>query len=145
MKINKDIISAYILISNFMKINQDIMSTYILISNFMKINQDIMSTYILISNFMKINKDIISTYILISNFMKIKFLKVDGRDPQNREKLFLLGGDRVGGKGVCGRLMSPAQETPAQRGRVNRYEISMENMRSINPDFRQMYTSRKLN
>ena len=29
-----------------MKINQDIMSTYILLSNFMKINQDIISTYI---------------------------------------------------------------------------------------------------
>ena len=28
-----------------MKINQDIMSTYILLSNFMKINQDIISTY----------------------------------------------------------------------------------------------------
>ena len=42
-----------------MKINHDIMSTYILLSNFMKINQDIISTYILISNFMKINRDII--------------------------------------------------------------------------------------
>ena len=31
-----------------MKTNQDIMSTYILLSNFMKINQDIISTYILI-------------------------------------------------------------------------------------------------
>ena len=31
-----------------MKINHDIMSTYILLSNFMKINQDIISTYILI-------------------------------------------------------------------------------------------------
>ena len=56
------------------------------------------------------------------------------------ETFFVGGGDRVGGKGVCGRLMSPVQ-----RGRVNRYEISMENMWSINPDFRQMYTSRKLN
>jgi hypothetical protein len=45
----------------FMKINQDIMSTYILLSNFMKINQDIISTYILISNVMKINQDIIVT------------------------------------------------------------------------------------
>ena len=41
----------------------------------------------------------------------------------------MLGGDRAGGKDVCGRLMSPAQETqsmreiPAQRGRVNRYAI----------------------
>ena len=31
-----------------MKLNQDIMSTYMLLSNFMKINQDIISTYILI-------------------------------------------------------------------------------------------------
>jgi hypothetical protein len=29
----------------------------------------------------------------------------------NWEKTFLLGGDRAGGKGVCGRLMSPVQET----------------------------------
>jgi hypothetical protein len=29
--------------------------------------------------------------------------------------IFLLGGDRVGGKGVCGRLMSPAQETQSMR------------------------------
>jgi hypothetical protein len=47
-----------------MKINQDIISTYILISNFMKINQDIISTYILISNFMKINQDIIVTLVM---------------------------------------------------------------------------------
>jgi hypothetical protein len=26
-----------------------------------------------------------------------------------------LGGDRVGGKGVCGRLMSPAHETQSMR------------------------------
>ena len=45
--------------SIFMKINKDIMSTYILLSYFMKINQDIISTYILKSNFMKINQDII--------------------------------------------------------------------------------------
>ena len=43
--------------------------------------------------------------------------------------IFLLGGDRAGGKGVWGRLMSSAhegdkaltRETPAKRGRVNRY------------------------
>ena len=41
---------------------------------------------------------------------------------------FFVGGDRAGGKGVCRRLMSPAQETqsmreiPTQRG-VNRYAI----------------------
>jgi hypothetical protein len=28
---------------------------------------------------------------------------------------FLLGGDRAGGKGVCGRLMSPVQETQFMR------------------------------
>ena len=38
-----------------------------------------------------------------------------------------MGGDRAGGKGASGRLMSPAQETqsmretPTKRGRVNRY------------------------
>ena len=60
-------------------------------------------------------------FIVLDFFHGRKILKVDGRDPQNWEKKFLLGGDRAGGKGVCGRLMSPAQETPAQRGRVNRY------------------------
>ena len=39
----------------------------------------------------------------------------DGRDPQNREKNLLLGGDRAGGKGVCGRLMSLAQETQSMQ------------------------------
>jgi hypothetical protein len=29
--------------------------------------------------------------------------------------IFLLGGDRAGRKGVCGRLMSPAQETQSMR------------------------------
>jgi hypothetical protein len=29
--------------------------------------------------------------------------------------IFLLGGDRAGGKGVCGRLMSPAHETQSMR------------------------------
>jgi hypothetical protein len=29
--------------------------------------------------------------------------------------IFLLKGDRVGGKGVCGRLMSPAHETQTMR------------------------------
>jgi hypothetical protein len=28
---------------------------------------------------------------------------------------FFVGGDRAGGKGVCGRLMSPAQETQSMR------------------------------
>jgi hypothetical protein len=43
----------------------------------------------------------------------------------------LLGGDRAEGKGVCGRLMSPAYETqsmrenPAKKGRVNRYVIGL--------------------
>ena len=42
---------------------------------------------------------------------------------------FFVGGDHVGGKDVCRRLMSPAQETqsmreiPAQGGMVNRYAI----------------------
>jgi hypothetical protein len=30
-------------------------------------------------------------------------------------KKILLGGDRAGGKGVCGRFMSPAQETHSMR------------------------------
>ena len=47
-----------------MKINQDIMSTYILLSNFMKINQNIISTYISISNFLKLNQDIIVTLVM---------------------------------------------------------------------------------
>jgi hypothetical protein len=40
--------------------------------------------------------------------------------------IFLLGGDRAGGKGVCGRLMSPVQETQSMgeirllRGRLPR-------------------------
>ena len=47
-----------------------------------------------------------------------KILKVDrreGRNPQNREKFFLLGRDCAGGKGVCGRLISPVQETQSMR------------------------------
>jgi hypothetical protein len=32
-----------------------------------------------------------------------------------RYLIFLLGGDRAGGKGVCGRLMSPVQETQSMR------------------------------
>jgi hypothetical protein len=54
-------------------------------------------------------------FIVLDFFHGRKILKVDGRDPQNRENNFLLGGDRVGGKGVCGRLMSPAQETQSMR------------------------------
>jgi hypothetical protein len=53
-------------------------------------------------------------FIVLDFFHERKILKVDGRDPQNREKN-LLGGDRVGGKGVCGRLMSPVQETQSMR------------------------------
>ena len=48
-----------------MNINQDIMSSYILISNFMKVNKDIICTHILISNFMKINQDIVVTSVMI--------------------------------------------------------------------------------
>ena len=54
-----------------MKINHDIMSTYILLSNFMKI-----STYILISNFMKINQDIIVTYWTLTGFPYIPFVSL---------------------------------------------------------------------
>jgi hypothetical protein len=46
-------------------------------------------------------------------------LKVDGRDPQNREKKILLGGEEkvyVGDKALM-------RESPAQRGRSNRYEM----------------------
>ena len=64
-------------------------------------------------------------FIVLDFFHGRKILKVDGRDPQNREKN-LLGGDRVGGKGVCGRLMSPAHENQSMqeirllRGRLPR-------------------------
>jgi hypothetical protein len=67
-------------------------------------------------------------FIVLDFFHGRKILKADGRDSQNRENIILSGGDRAGGKGVCGRLMSPAQETqsmretPVQRGRVNRYD-----------------------
>jgi hypothetical protein len=57
-------------------------------------------------------------FIVLDFFHRRKILKVDGRDgrdPQNREKNLLLGGDRAGGKGVCGRLMSPAQETQSMQ------------------------------
>ena len=57
-------------------------------------------------------------FIVLDFFHGRKILKVDGRDgrdPQNRENIFLLGRDRAGGKGVCGRLMSPAQETQSMR------------------------------
>jgi hypothetical protein len=50
---------------------------------------------------------------------------------------FLLGGDRAGGKGMCGRFMSPALETQSMREirllcgrlsrarwRVNRYDLN---------------------
>ena len=40
---------------------------------------------------------------------------------EESKQFFLLGRDRAGGKGVCGRFMSPAREIPVQRGRVNRY------------------------
>jgi hypothetical protein len=46
----------------------------------------------------------------------------------SRVKNFCWGEDRAGGKGVCGRLMSPAQETQSMqeirllRGRVNMYD-----------------------
>ena len=59
-----------------MKINHDIMSTYILLSNFMKINQDIISTYILIYNFMKLNQDIIVTYWTLTGFPYIPFVSL---------------------------------------------------------------------
>ena len=57
-------------------------------------------------------------FIVLYFFRGWNILKVDrrdGRDPQNRENIFLLGGDRVGGKGVCRRLMSPMQETQSMR------------------------------
>ena len=55
-------------------------------------------------------------FIVPDFFHGQKILKVDGRrDPENRENNFLLGGDRAGGKGVCGRLMSPTQETQSMR------------------------------
>ncbi len=54
-------------------------------------------------------------FIVLDFFHGRKILKVNGRDPQNREKILLLGGDRAGGKGVCGRLMSPTQETQSMR------------------------------
>ena len=48
-------------------------------------------------------------YCTLFFFHGRKILKVDGRDPQNRENKFLLGGRS------CGRLMSPAQETQSMR------------------------------
>jgi hypothetical protein len=62
-------------------------------------------------------------------------LKVDGRDPQNREKIFLLEGGGSCRRKRCVREINVsragdpvhagdkalARETPAQRGRVNRY------------------------
>ena len=73
-------------------------------------------------------------FIVLDFFHGRKILKVDrrdGRDPQNREKIFVLGGDRAGGKGVINvsRAGDPVhagdkalmRETPTQRGRVNRY------------------------
>jgi hypothetical protein len=47
-------------------------------------------------------------FIVLDFFHGRKILKVDrrdGRDPQNRENIFLLGGR------LCGKLMSPVQET----------------------------------
>jgi hypothetical protein len=51
--------------------------------------------------------------------------------------IFLLGGDRAGGKGVCGRLMSPAQETQSMReirllhGRLPRKGGGLTGMKQI--------------
>ena len=54
-------------------------------------------------------------FIVLDFFHGPNILKVDERDPQNLENFFLLGGDHAGGKGVCRRLMSPAQETQSMR------------------------------
>jgi hypothetical protein len=56
-------------------------------------------------------------FIVLDFFHGRKILKVDERDPQNLEKIFLLGGDHAGGKGVRRRLMSPVQETQSMRER----------------------------
>jgi hypothetical protein len=45
--------------------------------------------------------------------MIIQQLSTDGQD--FIVLYFLLGGDRAGGKRVCGRLMSPTQETQSMR------------------------------
>jgi hypothetical protein len=37
---------------------------------------------------------------------------------------FFVGGDRPGGKGVCGRLMSPAHETQSMR-EIRLYDIRL--------------------
>ena len=52
--------------------------------------------------------------------------------------IFLLGGDRAGGKGVCGRLMSPAHETQSiqeirlLRGRLPRKGGGLTGMQICN-------------
>jgi hypothetical protein len=85
-------------------------------------------------------------FIVLDFFHGRKILKVDRRDegdPQNRKKMFLLGGNRAGGKGVCGRLMSPAQETQSMReirllcGRLPRKGGVLTGMTTINNLFQE--------
>jgi hypothetical protein len=58
-------------------------------------------------------------------------LKVDGRDPQNRENIFLLGeivreiNVSCAGDPVHAGDKALTRETPTQRGRVNRYGYNM--------------------
>jgi hypothetical protein len=60
-----------------------------------------------------------------------KILKVDGRDPQNREKKFLLGqivreiNVSRAGDPVHAEDKALTWETPTQRGRVNRYVVTV--------------------
>jgi hypothetical protein len=77
---------------------------------------------------LKQNRDLF--YFLICS----RIYKVDGRDPQNREKKNFVGGRSCGRK-RCAREINVSRvgdpvhagdkaltrETPAQRGRVNRY------------------------
>jgi hypothetical protein len=48
-------------------------------------------------------------FIVLDFFHGRKILKAGGRDSQNRENVFFVGGRS------CGRLMSPAQETQSMR------------------------------